>query len=258
MAEDADDDDVAVTPASTAAALVPPLLPPLSRRTPLCSYAPPSLAGAPTALLKRGKTLLDVAAERIGDWGSGFGGFLVVDNDNDEEENENDDEEEEEEANENERRRRRAATASCSSSSLSPCDLFGAGLVLRTATRQATHELAGKGTRSAVAARDAAFHREYATFLAEVKASSRGLSSASAENAAAAAAALSSALLTRESVVAGKRVPLAKLFRVVQRLGGHAKVAEGKSKWRDVLRAFEVRRRGERERERKKTTQKKE
>ena len=81
---------------------------------------------------------------------------------------------------------------------------------------------------------------------------------ASAAAAAAAATAATAALLTRESVVAGRRVPLSKLFRVVQRLGGYARVAEGKRAWRDVLRSFEVRfffffKEREREREKKKT-----
>jgi len=210
-------DNVAAAAAPVTSA--PAAAPLLSRRVPLCSYSPPSLAGAPTALLRGGEAIvLASAAEKMGDWGCGFGGWLVVD---------------EEEAGDKARRRRRRAAEAASSSS--PSDLsFPGSLPLPTAQLQSTHELAGHGLRSAVAARDAAFSAEYSLFLSETK----GKSSAAAGTAAAAASA--SALLTRESVVAGRRVPLAKLFRVVQRLGGYGRVAEGKRAWRDVLRAFEV------------------
>lgn len=214
-----------VAAAAAAAATSTPLLP---RRVPLCSYSPPSLAGAPTALLRRGMTVLGSAAEKMGDWGSGFGGWLVVDDGEGGGRGGDEDD--------NARRRRRSAAAEASSSS-SPSDLsFPGTLPLPTAQRQSTHELAGQGLRSAVAARDAAFYAEYSRFLSETKGAAANTTAA-----AAATAAATSVLLTRESVVAGRRVPLAKLFRVVQRLGGYARVAEGKRAWRDVLRSFEVR-----------------
>ena len=217
-------DNVAAPAAATATSTPAPLL--LSRRVPLCSYSPPSLAGAPTALLTSGKTVLGSAAEKLGDWGSGFGGWLVVST---------------EEEKDDKARRRRSATAAASSSS-SPSDLsFPGTLPLPTAQRQSTHELAGKGLNSAVAARDAAFFAEYSLFLSEAKGKSLAATGTAAGTAAAAAtAAATAALLTRESVVAGRRVPLDKLFRVMQRLGGYGRVAEGKRAWRDVLRAFEA------------------
>ena len=218
-------DNVAAPAAATATSTPAPLL--LSRRVPLCSYSPPSLAGAPTALLTSGKTVLGSAAEKLGDWGSGFGGWLVVST---------------EEEKDDEARRRRSAAAAASSSS-SPSDLsFPGTLPLPTAQRQSTHELAGKGLNSAVAARDAAFFAEYSLFLSEAKGKSLAATGTAAGTAAAAAtaAAATAALLTRESVVAGRRVPLDKLFRVMQRLGGYGRVAEGKRAWRDVLRAFEA------------------
>lgn len=214
-----------VAAAAAAAATSTPLLP---RRVPLCSYSPPSLAGAPTALLRSGMTVLGSAAEKMGDWGSGFGGWLVVDDGEGGGRGADEDN--------NTRRRWRSAAAEASSSS-SPSNLsFPGTLPLPTAQRQSTHELAGQGLRSAVAARDAAFYAEYSRFLSETKGAAANTTAA-----AAATAAATSALLTRESVVAGRRVPLAKLFRVVQRLGGYARVAEGKRAWRDVLRSFEVR-----------------
>ena len=221
-------DNVAAGAAAAATTSAAPAA--LSRRVPLCSYSPPSLAGAPTASLRRGMTPLDSAAEKLDDWGSGFGGWLV---------SKNDEEEEEEE-----RRRRSSSAAAATSSSSSSCDLFpfAPTMPLPTAQRQSTHELAGKGLKSAVAARDAAFYAEYSLFLSEAKGKERGSLSATATATAAPATSSSSALLTRESVVAGRRVPLAKLFRVVQRLGGYARVAEGKRAWRDVLRALEVKR----------------
>ena len=236
-------DNVASAAAAPAAATTSTPL--VSRRVPLCSYAPPSLAGAPTALLRSGMTVLGSAAEKMGDWGGGFGGWLVASPDDEGEGGDDRDA----------RRRRRGAAAEASSSS-SPSDLsFPGTLPLPTAQRQSTHELAGHGLRSAVAARDAAFYAEYSLFLSEAKGKSCSATGATAA-AAAAATAATAALLTRESVVAGRRVPLSKLFRVVQRLGGYARVAEGKRAWRDVLRSFEVRffffSKREREREKKK------
>lgn len=222
--------NVAATTTAAAAAATS-TAPSLSRRVPLCSYSPPSLAGAPTALLKgRTVSVLDSAAEKTRDWGRGFGGWLVS-RGSDSDENDDDGDE-----NEAQRLAGRSAAAAASSSS-SPSDLsFPGTLALPTVQRQSTHELAGKGLKSAVTARDAAFYAEYALFLSEVKSKSSGSTPATATSTTAATA----ALLTRESVVAGRRVPLAKLFRVVQRLGGYARVAEGKRAWRDVLRAFEV------------------
>lgn len=216
-------DNVTATTAATSTVAA------LSRRVPLCSYSPPSLAGAPTALFKGTKTsALDSAAEKMRDWGSGFGGWLVAPSGGDDGAENGD-----------EARRRRSAAAAASSSS--PSDLsFPSTLALPMAQRQSTHELAGKGQKAAVEARDAAFYAEYALFLSEAKGKNSGLTTTAATTAAAATT-TATALLTRESVVAGRRVPLAKLFRVVQRLGGYSRVAEGKRAWRDVVRAFEVR-----------------
>ena len=233
------DNGASAAAAATSTAVAVAAAPALSRRVPLCSYAPPSLAGAPTASLSRGKTVLDSAAEKLGDWGSGFGGWLVS--------NDSGDGDEEDDEEENKRRRQRSAAASCSFSPSSLTDLspFRGTLPLPSAQRQSTHELAGQGLKASVAARDAAFYAEYSLFLSETKgggsggSGARGLTTTITTTTTTA----SQALLTRESVVSGRRVPLAKLFRVVQRLGGYAKVAEGKRAWRDVLRAFEVRER---------------